>query len=104
MKQENHQGTQSKINLFSKVEKLLLMEQAHGIMVNNCSSVHTDNCKNNFLVIGEGPSDDINDSIGKAEKIFSINFTKENTKLSLGFHHSGHKSYLYVKKNRDLQI
>ena len=31
--------------------------------------------KINFLVLGEGPGDDINDSVGTVEKEISINFT-----------------------------
>ena len=34
------------------------------IDIDNSSSSHTDNRKNNFLVLGEGPTDDINGSIG----------------------------------------
>ena len=36
--------------------------------VDNSSSSHTDNRKNNFLVLSEGPTDGINDSTGAAEK------------------------------------
>ena len=36
--------------------------------VDDSSSSHTDNRKNNFLVIGEGPTQGINDSTGTAEK------------------------------------
>ena len=43
--------------------------------VDNSSSSHTDNRKNNFLVLGEGPTDDINSSIGEAKKKFNINFS-----------------------------
>ena len=37
--------------------------------VDNSSSSHTDNWKNNFLVSGEGSTQNINDSTGAAEKI-----------------------------------
>ena len=40
------------------------------------SSSHTDNLENNFLVLQEGPTDDINGSVGSAEKKFSIKFGK----------------------------
>ena len=33
------------------------------------SSSHADNQKNKFLILGEGPTDGINDSTGAAEKI-----------------------------------
>ena len=36
--------------------------------VDNSSSFHYDNPKNNFLVFGEGLTDDINASFGTAEK------------------------------------
>ena len=36
--------------------------------VNITSSSYTDNQKNGFLVLGEGPTEGINDSVGAAEK------------------------------------
>ena len=42
--------------------------------VDNSSSSHTDNQKNEFLVLGEGPTFGINRSFGSPEKKFSINF------------------------------
>lgn len=44
--------------------------------VDSSSSSHTDNLENNFLVLEEGPTDDINRSVGSAEKKFSIKFSK----------------------------
>ena len=46
--------------------------------VGNRSSPHIDNPKNNFLVLGKGPAECINDSVGAAEKN-SVNFSKVNT-------------------------
>ena len=51
--------------------------------VDNTSSSHTNNDKNNFLVLGKGPTDCINDSTGTGEKKFSINFSKAKTKLKV---------------------
>ena len=51
-----------------------------------------------ILVLGEGPTDGINDRIGAAEKEFSINFSKPKTELCLCLHYSGDESYLYVNK------
>ena len=42
----------------------------------NSSSIHSDNRKYIFLVLGLGPIIGINDSVGTAEKKFTINFTK----------------------------
>ena len=60
---------------------------------NNSSSL-TDNCKNNFLVLGEGSTKGISDSVD--EQKFSINFTKANTKCCSILHNNGDNSYLFV--------
>ena len=44
-------------------------------------SSHTDT----FLVLGEGPTDDINGSISTADKKFNINFSKWKTKFCFEF-------------------
>ena len=66
--------------------------------VDNSSSSHADNRKNNFLVLGEGLTQGIIDSTGSAGKKFGINFSKANTKSCLSLHYSGDGSYLYVNK------
>ena len=71
------------------------MGQVHGVLVmallkmfvfgdDNSSSSYVDYRKNNFLVLGEGPTDNFNDSVGTPEKTFSTNVTKIKTVL-LGF-------------------
>ena len=40
---------------------------------------YSENCKNYFLVLGEGPTFGINRSFGSPEKRSSINFSKANT-------------------------
>lgn len=57
--------------------------------VDNSSSFHADNPKNNFLVLDEGPIDNIKDSVGTVEKKSGINFPKSNTKFYLILHYSG---------------
>ena len=64
--------------------------------VNNSSSSHTDNLKNNFLVLGERPTDDINGSVGTAEKKFSTNFIKAKTIFCLSLHDNSDNSYFFV--------
>ena len=44
--------------------------------VDNSSSSHTDNSKNDLFVLGEELTYDINGSFGTPEKEFSINFSK----------------------------
>ena len=67
--------------------------------VDNSSASPTDNCKNNFLVLGEGPNDDIN-GIVAAEKKFSIHFSKAKAKLCLIMHYNGDNSYLFVNRKK----
>ena len=51
--------------------------------VDNSSSSHSDNQKNNFLMLGVGPTYGINGSFGSPEKKSNISFTKENPKCCL---------------------
>ena len=66
--------------------------------VDNSSLSHTDNQKNDFLVLGEGPIFGINGSFGSPEKTFSNNFNKEKTKFSLSLHYNSDNSYLFVDR------
>ena len=61
----------------------------------NSSSLHTNNTKNNFLMLSEGPTDDINGSVGASKQRFSINFSKKITKMYLKWHYNGDNSYLF---------
>ena len=65
--------------------------------VNNSLSSHAGNLKNNFLVLGEDPTFEINECFGSPEKKFSINSSKSNTKCYLNLHYNADNSYLFVK-------
>ena len=45
--------------------------------IDNSSSSNAGNLKNNFLILGLGPTFGINKSFGSLEKKISINFTKK---------------------------
>ena len=47
-------------------------------------------------MLGKGPTNDINDSVGAAEKNFRIDFGKANTKFCLSLHYNGDNSDLFV--------
>ena len=51
--------------------------------VDNSSSSHTDNRKNDVLVSGEGTSNEINGSISALQQIFSINFSIAKRKFCM---------------------
>ena len=46
-------------------------------------------------MLGQGPNDDINGSVGAAEKKFSTNFSETKTKFCLSLHYNG-DSFLFV--------
>ena len=49
------------------------------------SSAHIDNKKKNILILGKGATQGLEHTL-TAEKLYSIKFTKENTKFCLGLH------------------
>ena len=68
------------------------------------SSVHTNNKKNNILVLGKDFKlrlgkdfqDFINSTTIYAGKMYSISFTKNNKKFVLSLHYNGDNSYLFI--------
>ena len=64
--------------------------------VDNSSSCHADNLKNNFSILGGGDTFGINGSFGAPEKRISINFSKANRKFCLSLHYNVDNSYLFV--------
>ena len=65
-------------------------------LVDKSSSCHANNCKNNFLVLGEGPIFGINRSFIWKEKEFSISFSKVSTKYFLSLPYNGNNSCLLL--------
>ena len=59
------------------------------------SSVHVDNKKKYILILGEGPTQGLDDTTETAEKKYSVNFT-ENNKFCLSLHYNGAISHLFV--------
>ena len=58
------------------------------------SSSHIDNNKKDILILGKGSTQGLEHMLS-AEKLYSINFTKENTKLCLSLHYNGANSYFF---------
>ena len=59
------------------------------------SSTKIDNSKKDILILGKGPTQGLEHNLS-AEKLYSINFTKKNTKFCLSLHYNGANSYLFV--------
>ena len=76
------------LNVWIGLNKTDLWNHGNDVLifvVDKNSYSQTDNCKNNFLVLGEETTDDINDSIGTAGKKFSLNSTKAKKKKMFEF-------------------
>ena len=60
------------------------------------SSVHVDNKKKYLLILGEGPTQGLDDTTLTAEKKYSINFMESRKKFCLSLYYNGSNSYLFV--------
>ena len=60
------------------------------------SSVHVDNKKKDILIFGECPTQELDGTTLTAEKLYSINFTENNKKISLSLQYNGPNCYLFV--------
>ena len=60
------------------------------------SSTKIDNKGKDILILGSGPTQGLGEHSLSAEKMYSINFTKVNTKFCLSLHYNGANSYLFV--------
>ena len=63
--------------------------------VDDSSSTHTDNLKNDFSILGKGDTFGINGSFGATEKKFDSSFSKAKTKFCLSLHYISDNSYLF---------
>ena len=59
------------------------------------SSTKIDYKKKNILILGKGPTQWLEHTL-TAEKMYSINFSKDQTKYCLSLHYNGANSYLFV--------
>ena len=64
--------------------------------IDNSSLSHTDNLKNDFLILGERDSFGIKRSFGAPGKKININFSKAKTKFCLSLHYNSNNSYLFI--------
>ena len=64
--------------------------------VDNNSSAYISSKKKCILVIGEGPTQELDDTTITAEGKYSINFTSSRKELCLSLHYNGRNSFLFV--------
>ena len=60
------------------------------------SSVNANNKTKNILALGKDFIQGLDNTTIYAEKLYSVNFTKTNTKFCLRLHYNGANSYLFV--------
>ena len=60
------------------------------------SSVHANNKLRSMLVLHKDFTQGIDNTTIYAEKLYSVNFTKTNTKFCLSLHYNGSNSYLFA--------
>ena len=67
------------------------------------SSTKIDNIKKDILILGRGPTQGL-ESTFSAEKLYSINLSKKNTKFCLSLHYNGANSYLFVNSTEIIKF
>ena len=67
------------------------------------SSPHIDDREKDILILGKGPAQGLEHTL-TAEKLYSVNFTKENTKFCLSLHYNGANSYLFVNGTKIIKF
>ena len=68
------------------------------------SSVHVENGGKDILILGEGPTQGLDDTTLTAEAIYPINFTQPNKRLVLSLHYNGNNSFVLVNTTKIYQF
>ena len=68
------------------------------------SFVHVDNKGKDILMLGEGPTEGLNDTTLTAEAKYPINFTQSGTIFALSLHYNGRNSFLFVNATKLYQF
>ena len=64
------------------------------------SSVDIDNKGKDILILGEGPTQGLDDTTLKAEAKYPINFTQSGRRFVLSLHYNGSNSFLFVNATK----
>ena len=68
------------------------------------SSVYVDNKEKDILILGEGPTQGLDDTTLTAEAKYPINFTDSNRRTVLSLHYNGGNSFLFVGATKIYQF
>ena len=66
------------------------------VEVDMSSYVHVDNKKKDISILGEGPTQELDDTTLTAEKKYSLNSTATRKRFCLSLHCNRENSYLFV--------
>ena len=67
------------------------------------SSAHVDNKEIDILILGEGPTQEVDDTTLTAERKYSINFTQSGERFVLTVHYIGSNNFLFVNATKVYQ-
>ena len=62
--------------------------------------MHIDNKNKNILILGEGPTQGLDDNTLTEEAKYLINFTQSGKRFVLSLHYNGSKSFLFVNATK----
>ena len=68
------------------------------------SSVHVDNKRKDILILGEGPTQGLDDTTLTAEPKYSINFTQSRKGFVLSLHYNRSNGFLFVNATKVYQF
>ena len=68
------------------------------------TSVHIDNENKDMLILGEGPTQGLNDTTLIAESKYPIKVTQSEKRFVLSQHHNGSNSFLFVNAAKIYQF
>ena len=61
------------------------------------SSVHVDNKNKDIIILGEGPTQGLDDMTLTAEAKYPINFTQPKKRFALSLHYNGSNFFIFQK-------
>ena len=64
------------------------------------SAVHSGSKRKDILILGEGPTQGLDDTPLSAEGKYSINFSRSQRKFCLSQHYNGSNSFLFANATR----
>ena len=72
--------------------------------VDMSSSLHIDNKGKDILILGEGPTEGLDDTTLTAKAKYSINFSRSQRKFCLSLHYNGSNSFVFVSGTKIYQF